>query len=257
MRVLQLEDDAAAARCNAMALRSIGAVVDSVETCEEALEILRFGDYDILIVDLQIPDMPGHEFIRMLRARGIHTPIAVLTGHCGMAAKMAAFESGIDDFIAKPVAIAELIARIRAIIRRNCGFSQNVLREGELLLDQDTRQVTVAGRGLKLKLSRKEYALLELLMLRRGQVVSNSRVMDHLYGGPEEPHSRTVAVFLCHLRKKLAQAGITDIITTVAGVGLMIPRCADNAPAAMPLDHVMALDGNEARYAAGRRQLAS
>ncbi len=257
MRILQVEDDSNAARCNEMVLKSIGAVIDSAETGHEALDILRFAEYDILIVDLHLPDMSGQEFIRLLRGRGVHTPIAVLSGHSGMEAKMEAFESGIDDFIAKPVASAELVARVRSIIRRNCGFSRNLLREGELLLDQDTRQVSVAGRDGHLKLSRKEYALLELLMLRRGQVVSISRVMDHLYGGPEEPHSRTVAVFLCHLRKKLAQAGITDVITTIAGVGLMISKRPDGARAPIPPGDDMLRSLPEPRHFAEHRQLVN
>lgn len=224
MRVLQLEDDAFTARGNAQALQSMGATVDTAETCEEAFDLIRFGEYDILLVDLQMPDLPGHQFVRRLRARGIHTPIAVVTGHADLPSKIASFEHGADDHIVKPVAPGELIARVRAMVRRNFGFSRNLLCEGDLVVDQDTRQVGLAGSAERLRLSKKEYALLELLMLRRGRVVSNASVMNHLYGDADGPQSRTVAVFLCNLRRKLGEAGLPDVITTLPGVGLMIAR---------------------------------
>jgi two-component system cell cycle response regulator CtrA len=252
MRVLQVEDDALTARGNEMVLKSINAVVDSAVSGGEALEILRACDYDILIVDLGLPDIPGEDLVRKLRTRGIETPVAILTGHDGMAAKMAAFAVGVDDFITKPVAPAELIARVRAIVRRNRGFCRNLLREGELELDQDRRQVTVSGR--ELKLTKKEYELLELLLLRRGRVVSRNVVLDHLYGGGEGPVSRTVEVFLCYLRRKLAAAGLPDLIRTVSGVGYTIPRGAEPDVAAPAFSHDSVLDCVEPTRLAERRQ---
>ena len=225
MRVLQIEDDALAARGNELVFKSIAAVVDSAESGGEALEILRVSDYDILIVDLALPDISGRDLVQKMRARGIDTPVAMLTGYDDMTNKMEAFAVGVDDFIAKPVAPAELIARVRAIVRRNRGFSRNLLREGELLLDQDSRQVIASGQ--ELKLTKKEYELLELLLLRRGRVVSRNIVLDHLYGAGDGPLSRTVEVFLCYLRRKLSAAGLPDLIRTVAGIGYTIPKAED------------------------------
>lgn len=230
MRVLQVEDDEAAARGTELVFRSAGAIVESTETGAEALDYLRAGTYDIVIVDLRLPDMPGQEFVRKLRARGIDTPVAILSGHSSIQAKMAAFEVGADDFIAKPAEAAELVARVRAIVRRNLGFSRNILREGELELDQDRRLVTVGDTAVDL--TRKEYELLELLLLRRGRVVSKSLVLDHLYGSADGPASRTVEVFLCHLRRKIDRAGMPGLIKTVTGIGYSIARTAEPAVAA-------------------------
>jgi two-component system cell cycle response regulator CtrA len=208
------------ARGTEMLFKSIGAIIEQAETGEEALEILRTSEYDIVIVDLHLPDMPGNELVTKIRARRIDTPVVILTGMPCMQAKVSAFGAGVDDFISKPVDNAELVARVRAIVRRNLGHSHHLLRSGNVVLDQDARQVTVAGEDVAL--TRKEFALLELIMLRRGRVVSKTTIMDHLYGGIDEPLSRTVDVFLCYLRKKLARAGAPDLIKTVLGVGFTL-----------------------------------
>ena len=226
MRVLQVEDDTIVARGNELLLKSIGSTIDTAETGEEALEILRSSKYDILIVDQQLPDMQGHDVVRQMRARRIETPVLMVTGHAAPAVKMRAFGVGVDDFVAKPVDNGELVARLRAIVRRNHGFSHRLLHAGPVVLDQDSR--TMAVDGAEVRLTRKEFDLLELLLIRRGRVVAKGTVLDHLYGGLDEPSSRTVDVFLCYLRKKMARAGAPELIQTVPGVGYRID--ADPAP---------------------------
>jgi len=245
MRVLQVEDDAIVARGTELLLRSVGSIVDTAGTGAEALEILRMTEYDIMIVDLQLPDMQGHELVRQMRARRIETPVLMVTGFSAPAAKMAAFAVGVDDFVAKPVDNAELIARLRAIVRRNNGFSHRVLQAGPVRLDQDGRTLAIGGSPVRL--TRKEFDLLELLLIRRGRVVTKGTVLDHLYGGLDEPTSRTVDVFLCYLRKKMAGAGAPDLIQTVAGVGYRID--AEMAADAM-VEQPVATVGHEARAAA-------
>lgn len=230
MRILQVEDDSIVASGNALLLKSIGAAADTAETGAEALEILRSYEYDIIIVDLHLPDMSGDVLVQKIRARNIDTPVLMLTGFPALDSKIKAFGVGVDDFLAKPVANAELIARVRAIVRRTHGFSHRLLTAGKLVLDLDSGRTTVAGT--EVRLTQKERSVLELLLLRRGRAVSKAVIMDHLYGSLDAPVSRTIDVFVCYLRKKLAQVGAADLIRTVAGTGYIIEAPA--AVAVMP-----------------------
>jgi two-component system cell cycle response regulator CtrA len=228
VRVLLVEDDRDSAACTALVLTSAGAAVDAVDTGEEALELLQHYDYDIVVLDVLLPDMEGYEVLRGMRSHKIAIPVLVLSGLISPPAKVKALGLGADDFINKPIDGAELVARVHAIVRRNNGFSQQVLRVGELELNQDSREVTVAGA--RVELSAKEYGTLELLLLRQGRAVRKEAFLGHLYGGLNEPGARIIDVFVCHLRRKLAQLGIEDLITTVTGYGYMIrPRRSEPA----------------------------
>ena len=220
MRVLLVEDDITAARGVALMLKSSGAVVNHVDTGEEALELARHYDYDIVILDLMLPDIEGFEVVRRLRISRNDTPILILSGLTRPAAKVKGLSLGADDFITKPFDRAELLARIQAIVRRSKGFSQSTLYIGPLRLNMDSREVTVDGRMVPL--TGKEYSILELLVLRKGMVLTKEAFLNHLYGGMDEPEMKIIDVFVCKLRKKLAQAGAGNMIGTIWGRGYMI-----------------------------------
>jgi two-component system cell cycle response regulator CtrA len=220
MRVLVVEDDANAARAIAMMLRSHGAMCDQTDTGEEALELVRHYDYDIVVLDLMLPDMEGFEVVRRMRAGRVETPVLILSGLNRPNAKVKGFGMGADDYITKPFDKAELIARIQAVIRRSKGYSQPVLRVGTLTLNLDSREVQADGK--QVHLTGKEYAILELLVLRRGMVLTKEAFLNHLYGGIDEPEMKIIDVFICKLRKKLAQAGAGNLIGTVWGRGYMM-----------------------------------
>ncbi|WP_426958205.1 response regulator transcription factor CtrA [Muricoccus radiodurans] len=227
MRVLLVEDDLTTARGVTLQLKSQGMIVDSADTGEEALELSRLYDYDILILDLMLPDMEGYEVVRRLRAARVETPVLILSGLSRPGAKVKGFGMGADDFIVKPFDSQELIARIQAIVRRAKGFSQPTLTVGRLTLDLGSREVHVAGRPVHL--TGKEYAILELLTLRKGMVLTKEAFLNHLYGGMDEPEMKIIDVFICKLRKKLSQAGCEDLIGTVWGRGYVL-RDPANAP---------------------------
>jgi two-component system cell cycle response regulator CtrA len=220
MRVLLVEDDVSSARAVMMMLKNHGSIVDQTDTGEEALELVRHYDYDIVVLDLMLPDMEGYEVVRRMRAGRIETPVLILSGLNRAGAKVKGFGMGADDFISKPFDREELIARIQAVIRRSKGYSQPALRVGNLQLNLDSREVQANGNPVHL--TGKEYAILELLVLRRGMVLTKEAFLNHLYGGIDEPEMKIIDVFICKLRKKLAQAGAGNLIGTVWGRGYMM-----------------------------------
>jgi two-component system cell cycle response regulator CtrA len=229
VRVLLVEADKKSAEGTTLALATATAAVDHVESGEEALELLQHYEYDIVVLALLLPDMQGYEVLRLMRSRKDATPVLVLSALTNPQAKVKAFGLGADDFINKPVDHAELVARVRAIVRRNYGFTQQVLRAGNVELNQDSREVTVGTTPVEL--SAKEYGTLELLLLRQGRAIRKEVFLGHLYGGLNEPGIRIIDVFVCHLRQKLARAGNDDLITTVTGYGYVISgRHAEPAP---------------------------
>ncbi|MBN9562974.1 MAG: response regulator transcription factor [Alphaproteobacteria bacterium] len=234
MRVLLIEDDLTTARGLSLMLKSGGAVVDQADTGEEALELVRHYDYDVVILDLMLPDMEGYEVVRRMRAARIETPVLIVSGLSRPQAKVKGLGMGADDFITKPFDKAELLARMQAVVRRSKGFSQPTLRVGSLVLNLDSRDVTVEGQPVHL--TGKEYAILELLVLRKGMVLTKEAFLNHLYGGMDEPEMKIIDVFVCKLRKKLAQAGGENLIGTVWGRGYMIRE--PNERAVMPAAHV-------------------
>jgi len=220
MRVLLVEDDITASRGIALMLRSQGAIVDETDTGEEALELVRHYDYDIMVLDLLLPDMEGYEVVRRMRSSRQETPVLILSGLTRPQAKVKGFGMGADDYITKPFDQAELTARIHAVVRRSKGYSQPLLKIGGLQLNLDSRDVLVDGK--QVHLTGKEYAILELLVLRKGMVLTKEAFLNHLYGGIDEPEMKIIDVFICKLRKKLAQAGAGNLIGTVWGRGYMM-----------------------------------
>ena len=233
MRVLLVEDDLTTARAVTLVLKSASAVVDQADTGEEALELLRHYDYDIVVLDLILPDMEGFEVVRRMRQGRNSTPVLVLSGLARAQAKVKALGMGADDFMTKPFDRAELLARVQAVVRRSKGFSQPMLRLGGLQISLDSREVTVNGQPVHL--TGKEYAILELLVLRKGMVLTKEAFLNHLYGGMDEPEMKIIDVFVCKLRKKLALAGAASVIGTVWGRGYMIREPAEPVRSAAPV----------------------
>ncbi|KAA2212958.1 response regulator transcription factor CtrA [Teichococcus oryzae] len=220
MRVLLVEDDVTTARGIAMMLKASSMITDTASSGEEALELAGLYDYDIVVLDIMLPDMEGYEVVRRLRGNRVETPVLVLSGLSRPQAKVRALGMGADDFITKPFDQQELVARVQAIIRRAKGFSQPTLAVGPLSLNLGSREVRVNER--EIHLTGKEYAILELLTLRKGLVLTKEVFLNHLYGGIDEPEAKIIDVFICKLRKKLAQAGAGELIGTVWGRGYVL-----------------------------------
>jgi two-component system cell cycle response regulator CtrA len=224
MRVLLVEEDLIAARGITQMLKAAGAVVDQTDSGEDSLELLRHYEYDIVVLDLALPDIEGFEVVRRMRGARNDTPVLVLSGLTMPQARIKALGLGADDFITKPYDKAELLARMQAIVRRSKGFSQPTVRLGRMELNLDTREVTIDNRDVHL--TGKEYAILELLVLRKGMVLTKEAFLNHLYGGMDEPEVKIIDVFVCKLRKKMARAGADGIIGTIWGRGYMIRESA-------------------------------
>src|SRR5215813_14512571 len=185
MRVLLIEDDPDTAESIALMLRAEKFVVDTTEFGEDGLEIGKLYDYDIILLDLMLPDIDGYEVLRRLRAARVRTPILILSGLGELDHKLKGLGFGADDFLTKPFDRRELIARIQAIVRRSKGHSDSVIRTGKLVVNLDTRTVEVSGQPLHL--TGKEYGILELLSLRKGTTLTKEMFLNHLYGGMDEP----------------------------------------------------------------------
>ncbi|MBL8663827.1 MAG: response regulator transcription factor [Alphaproteobacteria bacterium] len=221
MRILLVEDDTATAKSIEMMLRSEGYVCDTTDLGEDGLEIGKLYDYDIILLDLMLPDIDGYEVLRRLRASQVRTPILILSGLAELDAKIKGLGFGADDYLTKPFDKRELIARIQAIVRRSKGHSDSVIRTGKLTVNLDTRTAEVESQPLHL--TGKEYGILELLSLRKGTTLTKEMFLNHLYGGMDEPELKIIDVFICKLRKKLTAAcGGDNYIHTVWGRGYVL-----------------------------------
>ena len=221
MRVLLVEDDSATAASIEMMLRAEGFICDTTDLGEDGLEIGKLYDYDIIILDLMLPDIDGYEVLRRLRAARVRTPILILSGLAELDHKLKGLGFGADDFLTKPFDRRELIARIQAIVRRAKGHSESMIRTGKLTVNLDSRTVEVEGQPLHL--TGKEYGILELLSLRKGTTLTKEMFLNHLYGGMDEPELKIIDVFVCKLRKKLSTATKGDnYIETVWGRGYVL-----------------------------------
>ena len=218
MRVLLVEDDPDTAESIAQMLRSEKLVVDTTEFGEDGLEIGKLYDYDIILLDLMLPDIDGYEVLRRLRQARVTTPILIVSGLGEMENKIKGLGFGADDYMTKPFDRRELIARIHAVVRRSKGHAEQVIRTGKLAVNLDNRVAEVEGRPLAL--TGKEYGVLELLSLRKGTTLTKEMFLNHLYGGMDEPEPKIIDVFVCKLRKKLTKAtGGDNYIETVWGRG--------------------------------------
>jgi len=221
MRVLIVEDDAMTSKSIELMLRSEGMVVDATSMGEDGLEIGKLYEYDLILLDLMLPDMDGYEVLRRLRASRVTTPVLILSGLSEPDKKVKGLGFGADDYLTKPFDRAELVARIQAIVRRSKGHSESVIKTGQMTVNLDKRTVDISGEPLHL--TGKEYGILELLSLRKGQTLTKEQFLNHLYGGIDEPELKIIDVFICKLRKKLSTATQGDnYIETVWGRGYVL-----------------------------------
>jgi two-component system cell cycle response regulator CtrA len=235
MRVLLVEDDSVVAESVELMLQSEGYICDITDLGEDGLEIGKLYDYDIIILDLLLPDMDGYEVLRRLRAARIATPTLILSGLSDMEDKIKGLGFGADDYLTKPFDKRELIARIQAIVRRSKGHSDSTIETGRLTVNLDARTASVDDRPLHL--TGKEYAILELLSLRKGTTLTKEMFLNHLYGGMDEPELKIIDVFVCKLRKKIATAtGGANYIETVWGRGYVLrdPERNEDSEVEMP-----------------------
>ncbi len=230
MRVLVIEDDRATARSIELMLKSESFNVYTTELGEEGLDLGKLYDYDIILLDLNLPDMSGFEVLRSLRVSKVKTPILILSGLAGVEDKIKGLGFGADDYMTKPFNKDELVARIHAIVRRSKGHAQSVIETGDLVVDLDTQSVKIDGE--RVHLTGKEYQMLELLSLRKGTAVTKEMFLNHLYGGMDEPEIKIIDVFICKLRKRLANAsGGRDYIETIWGRGYVLRQPTDKEEA--------------------------
>ena len=221
MRVLIVEDDSATARTVEAILKAEGFICDTTDLGEDGLEIGKLYDYDLIILDILLPDIDGYEVLRRLRGAKVETPTLILSGLAEPDSKIKGFGIGADDYLTKPFDRRELVARVHAIIRRARGHAESVIRTGRLAVNLDSRTAEVDQQLLHL--TGKEYQILELLSIRKGTTLTKEMFLNHLYGGIDEPEVKIIDVFICKLRKKLNNAtGGTNYIETVWGRGYVL-----------------------------------
>ncbi len=221
MRVLLVEDDPNTSKSIELMLNHANINVYATDLGEEAIDLAKLYDYDLILLDLNLPDMNGQEVLRQLRMARIETPVLILSGVDDTDTKIRGFGFGADDYLTKPFHREELVARIHAIIRRSKGHSQSVIRTGKISVNLDAKTVEVDDQPVHL--TGKEYQMLELLSLRKGTTLTKEMFLNHLYGGMDEPELKIIDVFICKLRKKLAKAtGGETYIETVWGRGYVL-----------------------------------
>ena len=221
MRVLLIEDDSATAHSIELLLKSESFNVYTTDLGEDGVDLGKLYDYDIILLDLNLPDMSGFEVLRSLRVSKVKTPILILSGIASIEDKVKGLGFGADDYMTKPFHKNELVARIHAIVRRSQGHAESIVQIGDLIVNVDAKTVHI--NRVCVNLTRKEYQMLELLSLRSGTTLTKEMFLNQLYGGMDEPEIKIIDVFMCKLRKKLAVAsGGKDYIETVWGRGYLL-----------------------------------
>ena len=222
MRVLLIEDDWTVSQSVEMMLKKEGMIVDTAELGEDGLDIGKHYDYDIIILDVGLPDINGYEVLKRLRSAKRTTPVLMISGYNKETKdKVKGLDFGADDYLTKPFDRAELLARIKAIVRRNEGHADSVIRTGDIEVNINNQTVSVNGEVLHL--TGKEYGIMELLSVRKGSTLNKDQFLNHLYGGIDEPELKIIDVFICKLRKKLEKAsGGKNYIETVWGRGYVL-----------------------------------
>jgi two-component system, cell cycle response regulator CtrA len=221
MRVLLIEDDENTAQSIELMLKSEGFNVYTTDLGQDGVDLGKVYDYDIILLDLSLPDMSGFEVLRALRVSEVKTPILILSGRAGIENKVIGLGYGADDYMTKPFHKDELVARTYAVVRRSKGHAQSVIQTGGLIVNLDSKTVEVDGA--RVHLTGKEYQMLELLSLRKGTILTKEMFMNNLYGGMDEPGSKIIDVFMCKLRKKLSNASDgKEYIETAWGRGYVL-----------------------------------
>ena len=225
MYVLIVEDDKIVNQNICLLLRKEGMQSEMACTGKDGIELIKLYEYDLIILDLMLPDIQGLDVLKQIRALNIQTPVLVLSGLNQPNIKVDCLMAGADDYVVKPYERSELIARVKALIRRSKGLAKQKISIGNLTLDLDKKEAFINNQLIDL--TSKEYALLELLALKKGSTVSKESILTHLYGGMDEPEMKIMDVFLCKIRRKMKKmTGGEDYIKTVWGRGysLEIPK---------------------------------
>lgn len=218
MRVLIIEDNHSTAQTIELSLAKQGIICDISDLGEDGFEISKLYDYDLIILDVMLPDTSGLDVLKKMRATKKQVPVLILSGLSTSEDKIKGLGIGADDYLSKPFNTDELIARVKAIIRRSKGHSESVIEVGDLKVNVDSHTTTLEDKPIHL--TTKEQSILELLALRRGQSVSKDQFLTHLYNGLDEPELKIIDVFVCKLRKKIFEAsGGVNYIETIWGRG--------------------------------------
>lgn len=225
LRILVVEDYAPLRRAVAKALREEGYSVDEAETGGEALLCASADAHDVVLLDLMLPGLDGMEILRRLRAEGSKAQVLILTARDAVGDRVRGLDLGADDYLVKPFAMEELLARVRALVRRRYERTSPLVRVGHLELDTSRREARVAGELVKL--TAREYALLEYLALRTGQVVSRTDIWQHIYDDDASTTSNVVDVYVGYLRKKLERDELPRLLHTRRGEGYIL--CVEGA----------------------------
>jgi DNA-binding response OmpR family regulator len=225
MRILLVEDEEKVARFIRVGLKAEGFAIDSARDGRTGLQLALVNPYDLLIVDLMLPELSGTDLIRELRKKNSHVPVVVLTARDAIADKIANFESGADDYLTKPFSFAELLVRIKALLRRGTVNRSNVLRIADLEIDRLTHQVR--RNGVAIKLTSKEYSLLEYLVLSAGRVLSRTMIIEHVWDQSFEGLTNIVDVYVRQLRAKIDEPFGKKLIRTIRSVGYTISDFAE------------------------------
>jgi heavy metal response regulator len=220
MRILLVEDEPQIADFIARGLSESGYSVDTARDGEEAVQWPSVADFDVIILDVMLPIVDGLEVCRTLRSQGIRTPILMLTARDAVEDRVLGLDSGADDYLVKPFAFAELLARVRALIRREPVLISNILQVGDLVMDTVTRQVTRSGHDIEL--TAKEFSLLEYLMRHPNQVLSRTVIAEHIWNYDFANATNVIDVHVKNLRKKIDEGNETRLIHTVRGAGYRI-----------------------------------
>ncbi len=228
VRALLIEDDAGIATSIELMLRAESIYAYKTDLGEEGVDLAKIYDYDIVLLDLNLPDISGYEVLRSLRSAKVHTPILILSGLSGIEDKIRGLGLGADDYLPKPFHKDELVARIHALVRRSKGHADSIITIGDLIVDLEARNVELYGQ--KLHLTGKEYQMLELLALRKGTTLTKEIFLNQLYGDLDEPNAKIIDVFICKIRKKLINAtGGQDYIETIWGRGYTLREPVEQA----------------------------
>ena len=221
MRILVVEPDVMMKKRLEVALTAAGFNVESVSNGEDALDLARSFEFSVMVSELNLPDLHGFDLLKRIRGAKVKTPLLVLSTVDSIDAKVAAFSHGADDYVTKPFHPGELSARLRALVRRSSGHADRTVRTGGLAIDLDAKTVELDGAAVDL--TAKEYAVLELLALRRGRPITKEMFLDHVYGHTDEPISKVIDVYICRLRKKLATTTTGEsYIGTLRGRGYVL-----------------------------------
>ncbi|KIE05068.1 Cell cycle response regulator CtrA [Candidatus Jidaibacter acanthamoeba] len=218
MRVLLIEDDHDTAKIIELALAAEGIVCDITDLGDDGKDASKYNEYDLVILDLMLPDMSGYDVLKSIRDYNLNVPVLILSGLGDSEEKVKGLVCGADDYLTKPFDKRELIARLKAIIRRSKGHAKSVIKIDNLVINLNTHTTMIDNKPVHL--TSKEQSVLELMALKKGAVISKENFLSHLYNGMDEPELKIIDVFVCKMRKKLYDiSGGINYIETIWGRG--------------------------------------